>query len=100
MKLSTRQQAILTGILADSGRIRANEPQLCDFRGRWEWEDAHDQYNLAHEGIVKTDPARWLKRNLSNSDYVLLSRDYKTLEARGLVVRHKLARFGLDAKTH
>jgi DNA-binding MarR family transcriptional regulator len=44
----------------------------------------------AQQGLVSMAPSQWLGVLLTASLSTMVSRDYKTLEARGLIVRHRL----------
>src|SRR5689334_16961195 len=98
MNLNTMQQSILAGCLADVERVRRIEPHRNSYGQYTDLRQAED-IKLANEGIVRSDPARWLGQDLSAGDYVMLSRSYKALEKAGLIRRHKLG-FGGVGKTH
>jgi hypothetical protein len=90
VRLSPRQQAILTGILADIERLECL-PLPTGYGTHGERQAILD----AQHGIVRSDPARWLLKGLTSSDYVMLSRDYKHLIKLGLIQTHN---FGMDQR--
>jgi hypothetical protein len=97
MRLTTRQQLILSGALRDLTHYTALTPRFepGDLRLVAERVRIDD----ATHGIVRTDPAAWLHKALTPSEYVMLCRDYRRLESLGLIER--LA-FGMDGarQTH
>jgi len=97
MRLSARQKLILVGALRDLEDYAARTPQ-CAY-GRWDLVVERELIADAKRGYVKTNPAGWLRKTLTASDYTLVSRDYKRLEASGLIERHRL-RFMAQRTTH
>lgn len=86
MKLSRRQELILIGILRDRTRLAAQTP-------RYEHGNrtlASERYDIASakEGLVRGNPAAWLGVGMNQSEYAMVSRNYKQLWAKGLILRH------------
>ncbi len=83
--MTYRQTSILTGLLRDE---IAFKKQSCP-AGYGCGMERH-AWREAQEGLIRLNAPQWLGHGLSASDSVMLSRDYKALEERGLVERHAL----------
>ncbi len=88
VNLTARQRLILAAVLAD-GRLLAEGAGAADLasmpsakRGRFVLAVAR-----ARRGLVRPDPERWLGRTPTAGERVLFSRDYRRLEAMGLLER-------------
>jgi hypothetical protein len=87
MKLSARQIAILQGILCDLEHFGAMKPR---YERDMKVVTERIRISEARDGLLRPNPGRWLGKPLTGSDYVLISRDYRRLEALGLIERHAL----------
>lgn len=97
MILSIRQQMILTGILEDRDHLAAMTPRYG--HGNLALARERDDIENAKQGLIRSDPARWFGITMTNSEWVMTSRNYSQLEAKGLIQRHALSAFS-EKMTH
>jgi hypothetical protein len=81
-ELSTVEERILLGAVADVRRLKRHEP--VNERLEWRLAQAIEDARL---DFVRLDAARWLGQTLSPSDRMMVSRAYQRLEKRGLAER-------------